>query len=630
MAILTAGRRLALAVLAVLALAARTDAQPYFYALGIEPLTDRQQLNVVSATTHVRVAAIVLGRTQGTRPEHMVMAPDGTRIYVINNWDFTVSVVSTGTHALVETWPQSLVGNSPQGLAVSPDGRRVHVTNLRVVNGLLEGYLVVVDVASRTQVTTIDFGARKPYGVVSSPDGTRLYVVTSTDAGNLRGVTVLDTASYAVIAEVPLSTTAFGTTITLSPDGRFAYLARQPNSSQTPGIVDVLDTTSNMIVATTTVPNNPRSVAVSPSGATVYVAIASNSGSLQRLDPITHASLGAITMPVPIAVAFSADGAAAYVAAVDRVIVVSTTTHAVTATIPIPSRLLDNSVGNRIAAIVATPPPHNPPGSTPSDFRAATIVGNRVTFTWKAPSSVTPTGYVIEGGITPQQVAATVPTGSTSTAFTLDVPTGAFFVRARALTANGPTGSSNEIRILVNLPQVPSPPAALLGLAAGTDLALSWTNTSTGGPPQSLVLDVVGTVTASLPLPLSETFMFVGVPAGTYTFALRAVNDTGTSSSSPAVTLTFPNACPGMPQVPQNLSVTRTGPVLTVSWDPPAAGPAVSSYILRVSGAISAAVPLAGRTISGAVPPGTYNLSVVAVNPCGVGTETVVQSIVVP
>ena len=253
-----------------------------------------------------------------------------------------------------------------------------------------------------------------------------------------------------------------------------------------------------------------------------------------------------------------------------------------------------------------------------------------MTLGWTAPTSVSPTGYVIEGGVTPQQVMASVPTGSTATTITLDVPTGAFYVRVRALTAAGPTGASNEIRILVDLPQPPSAPVDLRGLADGSNLALSWTNTSAGGAPVSVVLDVSGALTLSVPVALAETFSFAGVPAGTYTFAVRAVNSAGTSAASSPVTLTFPGACPGPPQAPTNFVVSRTGAQLSVSWNPPAAGPAVSSYVLRVTGALNLALPLNSRSISGAVPSGTYNLSVLAVNRCGSGLETVPQSVTVP
>jgi hypothetical protein len=111
---------------------------------------------------------------------------------------------------------------------------------------------------------------------------------------------------------------------------------------------------------------------------------------------------------------------------------------------------------------------------------------------------------------------------------------------------------------------------------------------------------------------------------------VRAANITGVSPPSTPVTLTFPNACPGPPQEPAAFTVSRVGSQLTVSWDPPAAGPAVSSYILRVTGTLNVTVPIASRSITGVVPSGIYNLSVLAVNPCGSGIETMPQSVTVP
>lgn len=67
-----------------------------------------------------------------------------------------------------------------------------------------------------------------------------------------------------------------------------------------------------------------------------------------------------------------------------------------------------------------------------------------------------------------------------------------------------------------------------------------------------------------------------------------------------------------------------------MSWDPPAAGAAIATYVLRVTGALSLSIPLSTRSIAGAVPAGTYNLSVTAVNARGSGLETPSQSVTVP
>ena len=52
--------------------------------------------------------------------------------------------------------------------------------------------------------------------------------------------------------------------------------------------------------------------------------------------------------------------------------------------------------------------------------------------------------------------------------------------------------------------------------------------------------------------------------------------------------------------------------MVSARWDPRASGPAVSSYILRVTGALDLTLPMTVRSISGTVPAGTYDLSVLA------------------
>jgi hypothetical protein len=191
--------------------------------------------------------------------------------------------------------------------------------------------------------------------------------------------------------------------------------------------------------------------------------------------------------------------------------------------------------------------------------------------------------------------------------------------------------ASNEIRIFVNTPTPPSSPTNLLGLVNGSSLALTWRNTFGGGAPASTVLDVSGSLSLSVPLGFTESFAFSGVPPGTYTFTVRSINAFGASSpGSNPVTLSFPGACSGVPETPADFVAYRVGRTIFVSWDTPAAGPAPSSYVVSVTGSFTGNASTSGRALSGTVGPGTYSLTVAAVNSCGMGQASQPLVVLVP
>jgi hypothetical protein len=257
--------------------------------------------------------------------------------------------------------------------------------------------------------------------------------------------------------------------------------------------------------------------------------------------------------------------------------------------------------------------------------------GLTVKLRWEPPLlGPAPTGYVLKGGFSPGQVLASIPTGSTATFFTFLAPSGSFFIRMHSVLGGDESGPSNEVSLHVSVPVPPSAPANLLGMANGSFLALAWKNTFEGGPPSNLILDVSGSFTGSFTMGAVETFTFPAVPAGTYTLAVRASNAGGTSAPSNPVTLTLPSACSGAPTAPAHFLAYKLGNTVFVEWDPPATGPAPTGYVLNVTGAFVGSITTAGRTLSGSVGPGSYGLSVQAVNPCGASPFTVEQVVVIP
>jgi hypothetical protein len=168
-------------------------------------------------------------------------------------------------------------------------------------------------------------------------------------------------------------------------------------------------------------------------------------------------------------------------------------------------------------------------------------------------------------------------------------------------------------------------------LVDGSSLALTWRNTFGGGATVSTVLDVSGSLSLSMPLGLTESFAFTGVPPGTYTLTVRSINAFGVSSAgSNPVTLSFPSACSGVPETPASFVAYRVGRTIFVSWDTPATGPAPASYVVSVTGSFTGSVPTSSRSVSGTVGPGTYGLTVAAVNPCGTGPASQPLVVLVP
>jgi hypothetical protein len=227
-------------------------------------------------------------------------------------------------------------------------------------------------------------------------------------------------------------------------------------------------------------------------------------------------------------------------------------------------------------------------------------------------------------------VLASLNTGGPFPVFAVSAPTGAFHVRVHAITASERSGPSNEIQIFVKTPTPPSAPANLLALVNGSSLALTWRPTFLGGAATAHVLNVAGSVNASLPLSEATSVTFGAVPGGTYTLSVSASNAAGTSTASNAVTVTVPGPCSGAPLAPAGFLAYRVGTTIYVVWEPAASGPAPAQYVLTVSGAFNGNFSTAARGLSGVVGAGSYGLSVAASNACGTSAATAVQTVSIP
>ncbi|MGZ5571441.1 MAG: YncE family protein [Usitatibacter sp.] len=104
-----------------------------------------------------RLAVIDLGSetvvgyvTVGMNPSDVVANPAGTRVYVANQDDDTVSVIETGSNLVVATVP---VGHQPAAIDITPDGATVYVLSPA------DGAVSLISTATNTVTKAIHVGS---------------------------------------------------------------------------------------------------------------------------------------------------------------------------------------------------------------------------------------------------------------------------------------------------------------------------------------------------------------------------------------------------------------------------------------------------------------------------------------
>lgn len=119
-------------------------------------------------------------------------------------------------------------------------------------------------------------------------------------------VSVIDTASGAVIGTVPVSAGPHG--MSASPDGNTVYVAGDESST-----VSVIDTATDRVTYTIDVGKTPHGLAMQPDGRVLLVAVYGEDR-VAFVDTATRAVIGSVDVPKPHTIAIRPDGKLAYVA----------------------------------------------------------------------------------------------------------------------------------------------------------------------------------------------------------------------------------------------------------------------------------------------------------------------------
>ena len=248
---------------------------------------DNNSVSFLDPTTQLVLTQV----TVGGEPASITFSRNGLRAYVTNSRDRTVSIIDTTTFGITNTLA---VGVEPNGIVINNRGDRAYVANL------MSESITVIDVRTESVVDEY-FVGEKPIGLAISADSAHLYVT------HLNGPIVSHVAlPGGAVTEIGLAEMAFDALDITRPAGvptRLKGLAIHPATGEV-WVPHILSNIRNLVE---TIFNS-----------TVFPAISViNTATLSELPAARMTLFAGIATSIssPEGIAFSPDGALAYVVA---------------------------------------------------------------------------------------------------------------------------------------------------------------------------------------------------------------------------------------------------------------------------------------------------------------------------
>ena len=157
----------------------------------------------------------IIGEIAGIEMAHQAVAsPDGRRIYVASEEDFTVRVVDSRTLEVVN---KVTLTHDPNNLTITNDGRLIYVA----IHGG-PGGIDVVDTTSMTLARRIPLGGALVHNVYVTKDGK--YLVAGEDTEETRTVAVIDLKTEQLAWSIDLSGRPRPMSFSTNPDGSTKWI----------------------------------------------------------------------------------------------------------------------------------------------------------------------------------------------------------------------------------------------------------------------------------------------------------------------------------------------------------------------------------------------------------------------
>ena len=218
-----------------------------------------------------------------------VFAQASEHLYVVNKAGETISIVNARTLSVEHT---VATGRNPHELAVAPDGSKAYVGNVA------ENSVSVIDLKTNTEkkkITSPDF--MSPHGIAFTPDSRRA-LVTSERA---KKIVVIDATTDQVIRAI--ETDQGGTHMALvNKAGTWAFFTNRESNT-----VSFLDLSNYRIAVNVAVGQGAEGFALSPDEKEMWVGNRVD-GTLSVIDIARRQTVATIPAEAPIRVMFTPDG----------------------------------------------------------------------------------------------------------------------------------------------------------------------------------------------------------------------------------------------------------------------------------------------------------------------------------